>query len=367
MSIMKIRVLLKLTVTMLLGQHLLFAQNLPTVSPPESSNSTYKRPSPSDTELYFSTLNKREREQMLVRLSCDPYMKENVDLLLSVGTDPNAYSTRTDISALRQAALCTNYDTVNSLLRRNANTEIKDSFGVTALMTAAENQPLKSNYKEKNIIDLLLGKGAKIDATDRHGNTVLMYLLKGIMSRQVLGLSSADQAIVDNLSEGFVFFLPKLITAGADINGTNSLGETVLHQCVPNTFSSNVLQNNCCPVEVVLSLVEAGIDINKKTKEGKTAVELAREAHRDVPSAFHSRGKCREMEVALNEISRGGTVATIVSRFQLTNYTSIHTGTPPSTSENTTVNSSNRNLPETSSNNDEKTGTNAQNSNNSAR
>ena len=243
-----------------------------------------------------------------------------------------------------QAATHSNYDAVNLLLKAGANTEFTNSNKTTALMIAAEHEPLRRNYKEKDIINFLLQNGAKANATDAHGNTVPMYLLRGIMSRQVLHLSANDRPHVDRLNESFVFFLPKVITAGADLNASNHLGETALHQCVP---PADKIRQDCCPLQIVLSLIEAGVDINKKTKEGKTAEDLAEEAKRRQSGAFSM--KCATMSIALNTISKGGTIAEVLARFQAVQYTSIHTGNSPRINTDTEVNSSDRNSQEKSS------------------
>ena len=85
----------KFTIIMLLKGHLSLAQNLPSVSPPESFNTPQ-----SNMELYFSTLSKEERELALIRLTREPGLSEDLNILLSVGTNPNAYNASSDIYAL---------------------------------------------------------------------------------------------------------------------------------------------------------------------------------------------------------------------------------------------------------------------------
>ena len=83
---------------------------------------------------------------------------------------------------------------------------------------------------------LLLRAGASVDATDKQGNSALMWS------------NDADAARV-------------LLTAGADQNRRNAAGDTALMK-TPRA-------------DVARALIEGGADISAKDNLGKTALEMA--------------------------------------------------------------------------------------------
>ena len=69
-----------------------------------------------------------------------------------------------------------NLDAVTKLLEANANPDNANPMGLTPLMVAVlkNNDSNDSNDNYKKIINLLLEKGADVNATDKNGQTVLM-------------------------------------------------------------------------------------------------------------------------------------------------------------------------------------------------
>ena len=303
---------------------------------------------PLSLEAKVSAMDKEERERELVARSCagywfgdSAYDESFVRLLLSVGTDPNASGPNPgedNISsepALMVAAGCSSLSSVDALLKAGADTEGRDISGRTALIKAAGIQPPATQYGYGDIVGRLLKGGSKVNAADNGGNTPLMYLTRATMARALLGLPSDERAYIEEGNEDYDAVLRQLIAAGADPDAANLQGETALIQCVPPKSDANRVHayRECCPLEMILTLIEAGADIDKKNQEGKTALELASEAEREV---YHRRVNCAMMGIALDEISRGGTLAAVLSRFRSVNYTSIHVGSAASNSgENT--------------------------------
>jgi len=89
---------------------------------------------------------------------------------------------------------------VQLLVNKGANIEATDKFGETALWKAA-------SEGHENIVDLLLNKGANIEATNGFGETALHGAASG-----------GHESIVD-----------LLLNKGANTEATNRFGETALH------------------------------------------------------------------------------------------------------------------------------------------
>ena len=345
--------------------------NLPTVGPPEpfdSLDEVISVPTPFSLASKVSVLSKEERELKLFFKSCPTpsanphYENRLLQLLLDVGTDPNALgpnpnraSSQPKRSALIVAAECRNLYAVDALLKAGADTEAKDHHGRTALIKMVGQQPIATKYGYGDIVGRLIQGGANLDATDNNGNTPLMHITYAAMNRSLNTLSFHERASIEEDNDEYDSVLRQLILAKANLNATNHQGDTALTQCVPqdNTVPAHVLDSvDCCPLEMVLTLIEAGIEIDRKNKKGKTALDLATEG-----DSNRRRENCKLMKIALSEVSQGGTLATIISRLRWVNYTSIHANTPANFDENIKINSSDRNLFKESSDNNETIGT----------
>jgi len=107
--------------------------------------------------------------------------------------------------------------------------------GTTALEHAVKNA-------NREMVQLLLSAGAKVNAKNAEGETVLMML--------------DDDATSDLVWD--------LLNAGADVNLKNDSGATALMQLA--------VSNN---LEGLKTLLDAGAEVNTKDKEGRTALMLA--------------------------------------------------------------------------------------------
>ena len=99
---------------------------------------------------------------------------EPVKALLDAGVDPNAPTRQrtTSLAPLALAAHFGNIGQVQLLLARGANPNARGTRGLTPLMAAA-----MGDDQDRAVIDLLLSKGAEIDATDEVGRTALDWAL----------------------------------------------------------------------------------------------------------------------------------------------------------------------------------------------
>lgn len=75
-------------------------------------------------------------------------------------------------TALQKAALYGHKDVLSALLDMNADVDVRDSTGATALHVAASAARFEQDRKHKDCVDLLLRKGASIDVVDGRGRTL---------------------------------------------------------------------------------------------------------------------------------------------------------------------------------------------------
>lgn len=127
---------------------------------------------------------------------------------------------------------------VKLLLEAGAEVETLDVKGETAFSQIAV-----SERYDKSIHELLLGKGAKFNAQDRHGVTLLH------------GLAAENELAT----------IRKLLHNGADINSCTKEGDTVLHYAVSRRGGEDVFQ----------FLLDNGANINARNKLGETPLHKA--------------------------------------------------------------------------------------------
>ncbi len=153
-----------------------------------------------------------------------------VKYLLLCGADINA---RTDDlkSPLMAAIEAKSYETAKILIDHNASLINTDIEGKTALHYAVINNELRT-------LRYMLSRYCDIDGRDDYGNTPLFY--------------AGDKSIE---------YIEAIINAGADKDGKNSDGRTVLHEAV--------IKNN---FENVKFLIENGVNVNIEDESGHTPI-----------------------------------------------------------------------------------------------
>lgn len=202
---------------------------------------------------------------------------KRVEEALRFGANANAQK---DSNTALICAACKGYtEIVELLLEHKANTNVKDSQGMTALMWATA-----TLIGKPKIVELLLEYGADVNAKDDDSSTALIgATLRGDAEvAEVLLEHGADVNTKDN--NGFTVLMwakdsriaELLLEHGAGINTKDDDGSTALMWA---TSRGNA--------EVVELILEHGADVNAKDNNGETALMWAvKESKREVVEAL---------------------------------------------------------------------------------
>jgi ankyrin repeat protein len=234
----------------------------------EELHSELSRLEPSDTLLQCRTcpnaINKTESYKLIK--ACKEDNLEKVKQLLAGNSDPNT------IGAIHQASTRGFTDIVKELLEKNANINLKDYGGQTALHCAA-------GSGKDEVVHLLLNRETKADVAvkDEEGRTALhcaagngseKAVARLLGNRGVLGVDEPDSyrqtALFYAARRGHKEVVQKLLGAGADVKKTDSKGRTALHFAAGFTSP-----------EVVRILVEGKEGLDAKDEKGRTALHFA--------------------------------------------------------------------------------------------
>jgi len=157
---------------------------------------------------------------------------DNIRNYLDQGGNPNAreHDIRHAQSLLSCAFNSNNQELAIMLITKGADINLKnDSLGETSLHRAVL-------YDWKDVVELLIAKGANVNAKDKYGSTPL-YRVQSKQVAQLLIAQGADVKVKNNYDEtplhrvayrGKPDLIELLITQGADVNAKNKDGETPL-------------------------------------------------------------------------------------------------------------------------------------------
>jgi uncharacterized protein len=158
------------------------------------------------------------------------------------------------------------------LLSKGVDLNIKDLNGDTVIMKICK----------LNIVEKLVKYGAEIDAQNNAGETALMHAVKCINNVELIDFLinlGADPTIKDNkgnnlliksLEAGDFLFDAILELNSIDINEKNNKGYTALMMAIYNG------QNRRARI-----LLDKGANINLRSKDGLTAIDLAHKTNND--------------------------------------------------------------------------------------
>ncbi len=204
----------------------------------------------------------------------------SIELFFQAGIDPNAKN-KAGETALTHAAANSDADTVEQLLKR-ADPNLRDNQGNTPLFVALK----KKNF---NIFDLLLKSGADPNSTGVEGNTqnqsvlyVAVLINRPDIVRQLLD-KGADPQLADSggampVSEQIIYSSPDLDTVDlllskmTNVNQPEKDGSTLLIFAAKNTKMSAAKRQ-----QIIEKLLAKGADKSLKDKNGKTALDYAKE------------------------------------------------------------------------------------------
>lgn len=236
----------------------------------------------------------------------DNYSK--VQKLIAANVDINEAS-ESGCTALIWALVFKRRDMLSLLLDAGADIEQADTKGTTPLMFAAL-------AKDTDILRKLLAAGADVNAaltggTNEIGTTALHYAVTRKDNLAAIKLLIKHGANVTAANEtgrtplikaawwGGVDYIQLLLDAGADLERTSNIGKTALHESISSSTNAPMIRTliskganvnttdkwgktplmdavNQGQLEVVKLLVEADADIEMKSNEGQTALDIAR-------------------------------------------------------------------------------------------
>lgn len=199
--------------------------------------------------------------------------------LLDAGAKPNIGHGVDGKPALLRAAEQGDVSMVCKLLKKYAHVHATDSWGMSALMVAAEKSQSASDSYCK-IAEELLHNGARVAQTNRHGKSAIAlakhpfmrWLLQDAQSNPSTGRDiNSKQALLRATSQGNHSVACILIDRGANIHGTNHWGMTPLMIAA---------QNSTKPHDgywrIAMRLLKAGAAVHYANPNGNTALTLAK-------------------------------------------------------------------------------------------
>jgi len=236
---------------------------------------------------------------------------EAVSALADVHADLNATTKQEGTTALQIAIINIHYDLANLLLERGADPNVVDASGMTALYAAVDMRApanlltrpepkLRDALDAVGIVKSMLAHGAnpniqlKKPIIGRHQNlvgdgqltegaTALARASKtcdvALMKVLVDGGADATLALTNRtttamLASGGNAPEPKVLEAvkllvehGVDVNAFNANGQTILHNAAQRGHNS-----------VIEYLAQKGVKLDRRDKQGRTALDLARGA-----------------------------------------------------------------------------------------
>ncbi len=204
-------------------------------------------------------------EDPLIRAAQDDELETFTSLI--AGRDVNLRDKRSQTTALEHAVRNANREMVQLLLQAGAKVNAQNEGGEGVLM-------MLSAEATSDLVWDLINAGADVNLKDANDNTALIRI-----------------SSINNLEA-----IKTLIDAGAKVNAHNKQGRTALIEAAAEGS-----------VNVVRALVLAGADINAKDEDGDTALSVAEENnHAAVVRFLRSKGAVETAEETEEEGGDGG-------------------------------------------------------------
>ncbi|EHK42517.1 hypothetical protein TRIATDRAFT_203737, partial [Trichoderma atroviride IMI 206040] len=214
---------------------------------------------------------KNAKAQTPLHVAVSNKHRDVIRFLLESGADPNVPDSDRK-TPLHTAAKKRLYEIVKDLLRSggdlNADLTLRDSSNRTPLLIAA-------SLGNAEIFEVLLEQGADLDSQDEEGKTALHLALEAgnlALTKRLIELfkdkslldvqdSSGKTSLYQAAYSGMKLVIELLLEAGADVNIRSKAGKLPLHEGTDNH-------------DITLLLAEAKSDLNAEDEDGWTPLML---------------------------------------------------------------------------------------------
>jgi ankyrin repeat protein len=241
------------------------------------------------SNIFALTPSMRPASEDPLAKACEQKDLQRVDELLKNGANPNAVDKISGITPLEAASLAGSIEIVRSLLKAGADVDQVDLNGENALMAALISEPYSGN---EDIALLLILWGADINHKSPGGWTAFLSAVRWSRSKTLLVLKEKGANINE---KGWAnrtalhmaawaaspVTIPTLLDWGLDVNAQDDEGMTPLMNAVShNEMMRNVWSTGKrTPLATVDLLLEKGADCSITNKDGKTALDIAKEGN----------------------------------------------------------------------------------------
>jgi serine/threonine protein kinase len=187
---------------------------------------------------------------------CNAASSGNIDVVrdyLNQGGDPNAKDDNTSILVCSLNENRSNRDIVELLIAKGADVNARDNQGLTPLDFAA------FGYR-KDLVDLLIAKGADVSVSKDQSQRLLTAKTFSDGSVQADVSVSKDQRqrlLSSSIRHGWKDLAELMIAKGADVNASTHQGESLLFQALAGSKK-----------DIVKLLIAKGADVNARTNYG---------------------------------------------------------------------------------------------------
>lgn len=236
---------------------------------------TQKNKSPEYARLYTALIQKTislrtganiniqnpENGWTLLHYAVDGHKRNFVEWLINHGADKDIQDNEGYTPALR-ALFSYNENLVQYLIEHGANVNICTSHGQTLLHLAVMNVTFSQHYpyQGKKFVDFILNEKMNINRRDAYGRTAF---------HKAVDFSKIETTLEFNNwvhRSSHIDWANTLVEHGADVNTQDYEGNTPLHTAVEKN-----------DIEMVQFLLKVKADTLNKNKDGKTALDLAKE------------------------------------------------------------------------------------------
>ncbi|MBD2667221.1 ankyrin repeat domain-containing protein [Richelia sinica FACHB-800] len=235
-------------------------------------------------------VNARNQEQMTpLHFAANSGKADITELLIRSGADINARSNQ-NWTPLHYGA--SNLEVAKKLIQAGANLTIQNRDGAV----------IHSNNLEPAVLKLLLDRGVNVNLRNRQGQTPLHVhrfkpaLVKLLLARKAQ-VNLRDAQGRTPLHDVSLEVAQQLVAAKAYLNVQDNLGRTPLHQAV-------LEEQSFFAPELVTLFLSKNARVDLKDKQGKTALDLARQLNKTQIINLLER------HIATKKSSGGGTTTT---------------------------------------------------------